>query len=134
MTEKTETISELAANDAAQPEKAPAVPGPSTNSATNLAIAEVLMRGVGRLARRSMREEMLRKEHDKETAHKLATSRSLLSGLAIYGASRLATRSVPGALVVAGGLALKTLYDRGGARQKRKRDEQRRQMEPNQEN
>lgn len=112
-------------DEGSPPEKSSTVPGPSTNSATNLAIAEVLMRGVGRLMRRSMREEMLSKTHDRETARKLATSRTLLSGLAIYGASRLATRSVPGALVVAGGLALKTLYDRGGARQKREREKQR---------
>ena len=107
------------------PKKLSAVPGLSTDSATNLAIAEVLMRGVSRLMQRSMRDEMLSQTHDRETARELATSRTLLSGLAVYGASRLATRSVPGALIVAGGLAPKTLYDRGGARQKREHEKQR---------
>ena len=124
----------LKSPDAAEPEKAPIIPGPSSNSATNLAIAEVLMGGVSRLMRQSMRQEMLSKTHDRETAREMATSRSLLSGLAIYGASRLATRSVPGALLVAGGLALKTLYDRGGERQKREREKKRQQADSKPEN
>lgn len=128
------TQTELKVPGEAQTENAPAIPGPSTSNATNLAIAEVLMSGVSRLMRRSMRQEMLSKTHDKETAREMAASRSLLSGLAIYGASRLATRSVPGALLVAGGLALKTLYDRGGARQKREREKRRQLSDSNPEN
>ena len=128
------TQTELKGPGEAQTANAPAIPGPSNSNATNLAIAEVLMSGVSRLMRRSMRQEMLSKTHDKETAREMAASRSLLSGLAIYGASRLATRSVPGALLVAGGLALKTLYDRGGARQKREREKRRQLSDSNPEN
>ncbi|MEM7781204.1 MAG: hypothetical protein AAF697_12510 [Pseudomonadota bacterium] len=55
----------------------------------------------------------------KEERHEL-DGRAILTTLGLYAASRLATRSVGGLLTVAGGLAAKTLYDRGRARELRK--------------
>ncbi len=45
---------------------------------------------------------------------------TLLGGLAGAAAVRIATRSVPGAIVVGGGLLAKTLYDRRRAKQAKK--------------
>ncbi|HZF46209.1 MAG TPA: hypothetical protein VEZ26_07735 [Sphingomonadaceae bacterium] len=47
------------------------------------------------------------------------TARGLVGTIALTAATRLATRSVPGALVVGGGLVAKALYER----RKRKREE-----------
>lgn len=109
----------------APPANKPAISGPSLGNATNLAFAEVVMRSVGHLMQKSVGEEISRKAGDPKSVREMLADRSLLSALAIYGASRLATRSVPGALAVAGGLLIKTLYDRGTARQQREREKQR---------
>lgn len=52
-----------------------------------------------------------------ERATEVLDGRTILTTLALYGASKLATRSVPGLAIVAGGLVLKTLYDRGRSRE-----------------
>ena len=45
--------------------------------------------------------------------------------MALYGVTKLATRSVPGAMVVAGGMLAKTLYDRRKSKRAAKRDGER---------
>jgi hypothetical protein len=90
-----------------------AMSGPSTDPATNLLIADVLIRGATRFARKTMHEGVLKTTYSADKAKELAGSSSVVSTLALYGITRLATRSVPGALLVSGGLLAKTLYDRG---------------------
>lgn len=97
------------------------MPGPSTNPATNIIIADIALRGAGRLVRNSLQKGMLRAGYDQQTAKDMVNNRTLASSLLLYGASKIATRSVPGALLVGGGLVLKTLYDRGMTRQKSRR-------------
>ncbi len=92
------------------------MPGPSTNPATNLLIADLVVRGVTRMTRQTLHKSVLRTGYSREKARKLANDHTILSTLALYGLSKLATRSVPGALLVGGGLLAKTLYDRGKSR------------------
>lgn len=89
------------------------VPGPSTNPATNLLIADIVLRGASTLFRKNVEKGMAKASENEEEAREILNGRTILSTLALYGASKLATRSVPGLAVVAGGLLVKTLYDRG---------------------
>lgn len=89
-----------------------AVSGPSTNPATNLLIQSIVLRGIGRLTRKAMEKNTLRRRYDRDTAKKIVDNRGLIKTAANYGVSMLATRSIPGAMVVGSGLLLKTLFDR----------------------
>lgn len=100
------------------------IPLPSTEPSTNLLIADIVLRGASNLFRRSVEQRIARASTDDEAgAQELVDGRAMLTSLALYGASKLATRSVPGLLLVSGGLVAKTLYDRGKARQQRLRDD-----------
>jgi hypothetical protein len=86
---------------------------PSPDPVTNLVIADIVLRGVGSLLRRKLEKGLLTGQLDGDKAHRLVEGRGLASTLALWGASRLATRSPVGLALVAGGLAAKVLYDRG---------------------
>ena len=95
-----------------------AMPSPDPN--TNLLIADIVVRGTGLLARRKLKDRMLLEEYDPEEVARFKDGRGILRTIGLYGASRLATGSMPGLALVAGGLAMKSLYDRGKARQRRR--------------
>jgi hypothetical protein len=97
------------------------VPGPSPNPATNVLIAEVLVRSAGRLARRAMEKGLLKARFEREQATAIVEGRGLAHALVSTTVARVATRSVPGALLVGGGLLAKTLYDRSISRRKARR-------------
>lgn len=100
------------------------VPMPSSNPATNLMIANIVVRGASTLLRKSVDKRVVSASADgAETAQKALDGRTILTTIGLYGASKLATRSLPGLALVTGGLVVKTLYDRGKARQTRKRRE-----------
>ena len=88
------------------------VPGPSPNPATNLLIHDVVMRTGGRLIRHTVEKGVLAGRYGGKDAKKIIENRGL--GQALVGTliARLATRSLPGAVVVGSGLVVKTLYDR----------------------
>ena len=90
--------------------------GPSTNPATNLLIADLVVRGVTRITRNTLHKSVLRTGYTAEKAQKLVEDHTIVSTLALYGLAKFATRSVPGAVLVGGGLLAKTLYDRGKSR------------------
>ena len=94
------------------------VPGPSTNPSTNLIINDILLRSVGRLSRLTVEKALLGRRYGSEFARDAVENRSLLHTLAAYGVTKVATRSVPGAALVGGGLLLKTLFDRSQSRRK----------------
>lgn len=98
-----------------------AMPSPDPN--TNLMIADIVLRGSSLFLRRKLKDRMLLEEYDPEKVKQFKDGRGLIRTLGLLGASRLATGSLPGLAVVAGGLAAKTLYDRGKARQLRRRRE-----------
>jgi hypothetical protein len=88
------------------------VPGPSTNPATNLLIMDIAMRGASLLAARAIERAALRLRYRKDDAGDIVEGRSTIAMLAATSAARVATRSVPGFLLVTGGLLAKTLIDR----------------------
>lgn len=97
------------------------VPGPSTNPATNLIIHDIVLRSVGRLARLGVEKGLLARRYGSEFAKDAVENRSLVQTLAAYGVTKVATRSVPGALLVGGGILAKTLFDRSQSRRKARR-------------
>ena len=98
------------------------VPGPSTNPATNLFINDILLRSVGRLARLTMEKGIVGKKYGSQFAKDAVENRSLVHTLAAYGVTKVATKSIPGALLVGGGLLAKTIFDRSHSKRKSRRD------------
>lgn len=88
------------------------LPGFSPNPMTNLILTDIALRGVSRVARRVTEQKMLSKRYSKEDARKVMAGRSLGETLLAAGVARVATRSLPGAVVIGGGLLAKALYDR----------------------
>ena len=86
---------------------------PSPDPVTNLVIADIVLRGAGSLLRQKLEKGLLTGQLDGDKAKRLIEGRGMVGTLALWGASRLATRSPVGLAVVAGGLAAKVLYDRG---------------------
>jgi hypothetical protein len=96
------------------------VHGPSPDPATNLAIADIALRGGAALVRNAVEKKFLGRSMSPRKAARLIKGRSMTESL-IHGAlARVALRSVPGAILVGGALVAKTLYDRGKARKKGK--------------
>lgn len=96
-----------AAKDAA--EKAPA---PSPNPMTNLILADIALRAGGALLRRGVEKGLVGSQLGAKKAGRVIKGRSMMQTLVGTAIARVATRSVPGAIVVGGGLLAKTLYDR----------------------
>ena len=90
--------------------------GPSPDPMTNLIIADVALRGGGRLLRHVVERSLLGVKYTPDQARDIVKGRSMTQALVGTAVARIATRSVPGALLVGGGLIAKALYDR---RQKR---------------
>ena len=109
-----------------RPSRSGKLPLPSTNPATNLAIAAIIVRGASTLLRENIEERIVKASAaDPREAENVLDGRTLITTLALYGASKLATRSGPGLALVTGALVLKTLYDRGKARQLREKRQER---------
>ncbi len=88
------------------------VPGPSNNPATNLLILDVAMRGASMIAGRAMEKALLSARYSGRKASDIVKGRTMLKSLAATGVARVATRSVPGFLLVTGGLLAKAVFDR----------------------
>ncbi|TCJ38354.1 hypothetical protein [Parafrankia sp. BMG5.11] len=97
------------------------VPGPSPNPATNLIIQDIALRAGGRLVRHTMEKGLLHGRFGQGTAKAIVENRSLSNTLVSALLARLATRSLPGAVVIGGGLAVKTLYDRSRTKRQARR-------------
>jgi hypothetical protein len=88
------------------------VPPPSPNPMTNLIIADLVLRGGGRLLRNLIERNVLKTKYPSDTAKSIVSGRGMAQTLISTAIARVATRSVPGAILVGGGLLAKTLYDR----------------------
>ena len=97
------------------------VPGPSPNPSTNLIIHDIILRSAGRLTRRTLEKALLGRQYGSQFAKDVVENRSVVHTLAAYGVTKLATRSVPGALLVGGGLLAKTIFDRSISRRAARR-------------
>lgn len=111
----------------------PEVPGPSGNAATNLLIADVAMRGASILFRHGVERGLLRARFDSDQAREIVRGRTMGQSLIAATVSRIATRSVPGLLLVSGGLLAKVAFERSQSRRaaRRKGDRQLREMAEN---
>lgn len=88
------------------------VPPPSPNPMTNLIIADLVLRGGGRLLRGLVERNVLKTKYPPDTAKSIVSGRGMAQTLVSTAIARVATRSVPGAILVGGGLLAKALYDR----------------------
>ena len=86
--------------------------GPSTNAMTNLILADIALRAGGALLRRGVERGLLGNKTGTAKAKKIIRGRTMGETLIGTALARVATRSVPGAIMVGGGLLAKTLYDR----------------------
>lgn len=93
--------------------------GPSPNPATNLVIADIALRGGSALARRAVERAVLGKTYAPRKAKSILKGRTIGESLLHGALARVAMRSVPGAILIGGGLIAKTLYDRSKARRAR---------------
>ena len=100
--------------------EAPNVPGPTDNPATNLILADIAIRAGTYLARRGVEKGLLAGRYGKESAHDIVKNRSLKQSLTSFVLASVATRSLPGAVLVGGGALAKTLLDRRKSRRRAK--------------
>ena len=69
-----------------------------------------------------MEKGLLRGRAGKETAREIVRNKTLGQTLVSFGLAKLATRNLPGALIVGGGALAKTLYDRRRSRSAQRRE------------
>ena len=118
---RPDRLTKQLARDSSEEEQSGNLTIPSPNPATNLLIADIVVRGASSMMRKGIEQRVAKASVDNdEHARELLDGRTLLTTLALYGASKLATRSPVGLGIVAGGLMLKTLYDRGKTAQLRR--------------
>ena len=86
--------------------------GPSPNPQTNLLIADIALRGGSLLVTRGIERGLLGAKYAPHKAKSILKGRTIGETLLHTAVARVATRSMPGAMIVAGGLLAKTLYDR----------------------
>ena len=92
------------------------LPAPSPNPMTNVVLADIALRSGGQLLRHAVERTLLGVKYDKGKARDIVKGRSMTQTLVSTAIARLATRSVPGALLVCGGMLAKALYDRRKSR------------------
>jgi hypothetical protein len=97
--------------------------GPSPNPQTNLLIADVALRGSAIMARRAVERGLLGSKYSSRKASAILKGRTLGETIFHTAIARVATRSVPGAILIGGGLIAKTLYDRARSHQARAKGE-----------
>ncbi len=88
------------------------VPAPSPNPMTNLIIADVALRAGAALLRHSVEKGIVGSKLGAKKAGRVIKGRTMMQSLVGTAIARIATRSVPGAIIVGGGMLAKTLYDR----------------------
>ena len=82
------------------PAKTEQMPGPTENPATNLRMGDVAIRAGSYIARRSLEKGMLRGRYGKDTAREIVQNKTLGQTLVSFGLAKLATKNLPGALLV----------------------------------
>lgn len=90
--------------------------GPSPNPATNLAIADIALRGGAMLARFAVERALLGSHFAPRKARQILKGRTFRETMLHRAIASVALSSVPGAIAVTGGIVAKTLYDRSKAR------------------
>ena len=96
------------------------IPGPSSDPASNLVMADVTMRIGSYLMRRLVERRFLKGRYGKENARAIVRNRGIGQQLASVAIARVATGSLPGAALISTGMAVKMLLDRSKKRRKAK--------------
>jgi hypothetical protein len=94
------------------------VPGPTDNPATNLLLADIVMRMGSYVMRDGVERAFLTGRYGKGTAKRIVSSRSITRSIVSVAIAKLGTRSIPGAAIVGAGVLAKTLYDRSQSRRR----------------
>lgn len=89
---------------------------PSEDSATSLILADATIRAGSYIVRRTVEKGLLRGRYGSEAAQQLLAHKTIGQTVLSFTLAKLATRSLPGALIVGGGAMAKTLYDRRKAK------------------
>lgn len=123
-----ETAEQIASPDLRKARKAASLPkrrpgkssalelvGPSPNPATNLAIADIALRGGMMLARLAVERALLGSHFAPRKARQILKGRTIRETMLHRAIASVALSSVPGAIAVTGGIVAKTLYDRSKA-------------------
>ncbi|MET0587724.1 MAG: hypothetical protein ABWZ75_04300 [Novosphingobium sp.] len=95
----------------------PSIPGPSANPMTNLIVVDLVLKAGTRVVRHALERGVLGTKYSPDKARAIVKSRSMTQTLVGTAVARIATGSVPGALVVGGALLAKSLYDMRKGRQ-----------------
>jgi hypothetical protein len=95
-----------------------AVPGVDSKAVGSLLVADIVMSAGTFLLGRFVDKRILKTHYDKDAAREMRKQRTKGQAIATSAATKLATRSVPGAAIVTGGLLVGSLYKRGRARKK----------------
>lgn len=90
---------------------------PDHYPASNLMLADVIMRMGTGIVRKGVERTFLRGRYGKATAKNLTKNRSMGQTLTTTAIAKIGTKSIPGAALVTGGLVVKLLFDRSKARQ-----------------
>ena len=101
-----------AAKDAAKNAPSPSGNPLGPNAMTNLIIADLALRAGEALLRRSVEKGIVGGKLGAKKAGRVIKGRTMMQTLVGTAIARVATRSVPGAIIVGGGMLAKTLYDR----------------------
>ncbi|MBO9509999.1 hypothetical protein [Erythrobacter sp. A6_0] len=104
------------------PGRTDGMPGPTDNPATNLMMADVVIRAGSYVARRAIEKGILRGRYGKDVAKNIVQNKTLGQSLVSFGLAKLATKNLPGAMIVGGGALVKTLYDRRKSRGGQRRE------------
>lgn len=99
-----------------KPSGKPIIPGPSPNPMTNLIIADLVLRAGTRVVRHGLERVVLGTRYSPVKAKEIVKSRTMVQTLVGTAVAKVATGSIPGALVVGGSLLAKSLYDRRKSR------------------
>ena len=85
-------------------------------------MVDVAIRAGSYIARRSLEKGMLRGRYGKDVAREIVQNKTLGQTLVSFGLAKLATKNLPGALLVGGGAVVKSLYDRRRSRLAQRRE------------
>lgn len=92
----------------------------SANPVASLLLADLVLRGGGELLRHVVEKALLAPQVGKDRAERHVKSRTMAQTLLSAAVARVATRSVPGAIMMGGAVLAKALYDRRKANGKAK--------------
>ena len=113
----------------ATPKSREEVPGPTADPATNLIMADIAIRAGSYIVRRSVEKGLLRGRYGRDTAQEIVKNRPMKHTIASFALAKIATKNLPGALVVGAGLLGKSLLDRRKSRLREQAEGDERLME-----